>query len=493
MKLYNTLSRSAERFTAKDGVVRMYVCGITPYSPSHLGHAMSSVVFDTLRRYLEYTGHEVRHVQNFTDVDDKMIAAAAEEGIPTAALAERYIRQYFQEVDALNVLRADAYPRATGEIPKIIEIIEALVAGGYAYAVEGSVYYRVSRFENYGRLSRRSADSMMAGARVDVDEKKEDVMDFALWKARKPGEPSWKSSWGRGRPGWHIECSAMSIAHLGGSIDIHGGGPELMFPHHENEIAQSEPYTGEVPFVRFWVHNGLVQFGEDKMSKSLGNVVTIAEALDRFSPDALRLFLLGSHYRSPLVYSHRNVTAQERAAERLRTAAHGGGASGGASLDPARHRDRFIEAMDDDLNTPRALAALFDLARDINRTIEAGGRVSDAQAALRDLCDVLGLTLEEPAAQSADDAAGFADLLNELRPDLEAMPGPGETALQTLTARLNEGADADEVVRLWVGLRSELRSAGRFEMADRIRDGLAALGVVVSDRAGATEWRRPGR
>ncbi|MDA1348469.1 MAG: cysteine--tRNA ligase [Chloroflexi bacterium] len=451
MKLYNTLSRQTEEFSAADGSVKMYVCGITPYSPSHVGHAFSSVVFDTLRRYLEYSGSSVRHVQNFTDIDDKMIKAAVDEGISVAELAERNIHQYYQEIDALNVLRAHVYPRATGEIPKIIEITESLIAAGYAYAVDGSVYYRVNNFDGYGKLSRRSLDSMQAGARVEVDENKEDVMDFALWKAQKPGEPSWDSPWGPGRPGWHIECSAMSIAHLGETIDIHGGGPELMFPHHENEIAQSEPYTGKAPFVRFWVHHGHVQFGEDKMSKSLGNVVPIGEALERYSPDALRLFFLSSHYRSPLVYSDQNVTAQERAFERLKNALRAVDGTGSA-LDGQTYLSRFVEAMDDDLNTPRALAALFDLARDINRTSEAGGGVSDAQQLLSDLCGVLGITLEGPATTGSGDVAPFVELL--------------------------------------VNLRSELRGAKQFELADRVRDGLSDLGVSIEDKAGGTEWRQ---
>ena len=451
MQLYNTLTRRKEPFEPQHDPISMYVCGITPYSPSHVGHAFSAVVFDTLRRYLEHGGQAVRHVQNFTDIDDKMIKAATDEGISVAQLAERNIQQYFKEMDALNVLRAHVYPRATGEIPKIIEITESLIASGYAYAVQGSVYYRVNNFDGYGKLSRRTLDSMQAGARVEIDEIKEDVMDFALWKAEKPGEPSWDSPWGLGRPGWHIECSAMSIAHLGETIDIHGGGPELAFPHHENEIAQSEPYTGKAPFVRFWVHHGHVQFGEDKMSKSLGNVVPIGEALERYSPDALRLFFLSSHYRSPLVYSDQNVIAQERAVERLRNAANGGDTNGPVSLNVDQYRGRFVEAMDDDLNTPRALAVLFDLARDINRTSEAGGGVADAQQLLGDLCGVLGLTLEGPATTGSGDVAPFVDLL--------------------------------------INLRSELRGAKQFELADRVRDGLSDLGVSIEDKADGTEWR----
>ena len=452
MKLYNTLSRQTEEFAVEEDVVKMYVCGITPYSASHVGHAFSSVVFDTLRRYLEYRGYEVRHVQNFTDIDDKMIAAAADGGISISELAESNVQQYLGELEALNVLRADMYPRATAEIPTIIEIIESLVASKFAYVVRGNVYYHVKNFDGYGKLSRRNLDGMLAGARVEVDENKEDEMDFALWKAQKPGEPSWDSPWGQGRPGWHIECSAMSIAHLDETIDIHGGGADLIFPHHENEIAQSEPYTSKGPFARFWVHNGLVQFGEDKMSKSLGNLVTTAEALGRHTPDALRLFFLNSHYRSPLVYTDENVTAQGRAAERLRNAAHGGGPNGTQSIDVGQYRDRFEDSMDDDLNTPRALAALFDLARDINRAREAGDGVSDAQQLLEELSGVLGLTLEEPQVQSSGDEGRLVDLLIELR--------------------------------------SDLRESKQFELADKVRDRLADLGVTIEDKSGGTEWRR---
>ena len=455
MRLYNTFSRKTEEFSTHDGKVRMYVCGITPYGRSHIGHAMFSVVFDVVRRYLEFKGYEVEHVQNFTDIDDKMIRAAAEASVSTTELAESNIEAYLQEMDALNVLRADKYPRATDEMPKIIEMVESLEKKGYAYQVDGSVYYRVHKYGEYGKLSRRSQDSLMAGARVEVDETKEDVMDFALWKSQKPGEPAWDSPWGPGRPGWHIECSAMSIAHLGATVDIHGGGQDLIFPHHENEIAQSEPYT-QVPFVRFWVHNGTVRLGEDKMSKSLGNIISIDEALQRYSADGLRLFFLGSHYRSPLIYSHENVAAQERGAERLRNAIRPGVESEqGQPMDPQPHKTRFVEAMDDDLNTPRALAALFDLARDINRGREEGLAVSDGQAALKQLAGVLGLTLGEPE--------------------------PGDTA------------DIGPFVELLVRVRADLRAAKQFELADKLRRELDALGVTLEDKPAGTEWRRAAR
>jgi len=450
MNLYNTLSRKKERFSAPDGEVKMYVCGATPYSAAHLGNAMPSIVFDVLRRYLEFKGYRVRHVQNFTDIDDKMIQAAAERQISTTELAEANAAAYLDEMDALNILRAHKYPRATGDIPKIVEMIDGLVKQGFAYSVNGDVYFRVRRDKDYGKLSHRNLDSLKAGARVEVDENKEDPLDFALWKSQKPGEPAWDSPWGPGRPGWHIECSAMSLAYLGETLDIHGGGRDLIFPHHENEIAQTESFTNKTPFVRFWVHNGTLQMNEDKMSKSLGNIISAREAIQRFSPNAIRLFFLGSHYRSPLAYSEESVASQDRAAERLRNALRPAADKTGETIDATPYRDQFIDAMDDDLNTPRALASLFDLAREINRRRDGGGDVGAAQEVLRELAGILGLTLEEPAARS-DDIAPF--------------------------------------VRLLVDLRSELREAKQFTLADKVRDDLAGLGVSLEDGPEGTVWR----
>ena len=452
MKLHNTLSGKKEPFSSPDGKVRMYVCGITPYSASHIGHAMFAIVFDVVRRYLEFKGFEVRHVQNFTDIDDKMIQAAAGLGISTRELAEQNIQQYLDEMDQLNALRAHVYPRATEEIPKIIEMIERLVATEFAYPKDGDVYFRVRADKDYGRLSHRALDSMMAGARVEIDESKEYERDFALWKGQKPGEPAWDSPWGPGRPGWHIECSAMATAYLGETIDIHGGGQDLIFPHHENELAQSESYSNSKPFVRFWMHNGLLRFGEDKMSKSLGNIISVKEALERFSPDALRLFFLSSHYRSPLVYSEHNVEAQERASERLMAALRPSAtADGDQRLEAEQFRERFVEAMDDDLNTPRALAALFDLAREINRGREERYDASNAQAVLRELADVLGLRLAEPEGHPSADIAPFVDLL--------------------------------------IDVRADLRQAGQYDLADKIRDQLHSLGVIIEDSSEGTQWR----
>ena len=452
MKLYNTMSRETENFSAADGKVKMYVCGVTPYAPSHIGHAMCSVVFDVLRRFLEFKGYQVEHIQNFTDIDDKMIRGAAEMGVTTSELAEGNIQTYLDEMDRLNVLRAHVYPRATEEMAQILEMIQGLVQSGFAYAVNGDVYFRINSDPDYGKLSHRSLDGMMAGARVEIDERKEDAMDFALWKSQKPGEPAWDSPWGPGRPGWHIECSAMSISYLGQTVDIHGGGQDLIFPHHENEIAQAESYTHQEPFVRFWIHNGLLSLGESKMSKSLGNIIGVGKALEEFSPDALRLFFLSSHYRSPLVYSHQNVAAEERAAERLRNGLRPGTESDAATLDPKPFHDRFVEAMDDDLNTPRALAALFDLAREINRGRDVGQDLRPAQKALTDLSGVLGLTLEQPASAAT--------------------------------------LEVDPFVKLLVQTRADLRAAGQYELADKIRDELSELGVALEDTPQGTEWRR---
>ncbi len=449
MRLYDTLSGQLHDFDSPNGQVRMYVCGITPYSSSHIGHAMSAVSFDVVRRYLEFRGFNVKHVQNFTDIDDKMIAAANERGIEVSDLAYANIQEYIDAMGELNVAPAHEYPRATQEIDKIVEIIQALIDKGYAYDVEGDVYFRVRRDEDYGKLSHRSIDDLLSGARIEIDERKEDVLDFALWKSQKPGEPAWDSPWGPGRPGWHIECSAMSIKYLGESIDIHGGGEDLVFPHHENEIAQSESFTDVEPFARFWLHNGMLRLGVEKMSKSLGNIISLPEALEAFDAQALRLFFLSSHYRSPLFYSEEVVQGQERALRRLRQALRVESGSG-PSVDPEEFRTRFVDAMDDDLNTPRALAALFDLAREINRGRERDADVSDAQQALVELAAVLGLEL----AESDDDA----------------------------------GTSAGPFIQLLVDLRSDLRADRQFEQADRIRDELTNLGVSLEDTPSGTEW-----
>jgi cysteinyl-tRNA synthetase len=403
MKVFNTLSGQKEEFVPWGDVVTMYVCGINPYADAHIGHAMSYIFFDVVRRYLEFRGYKVKHVQNITDIEDNIIAHANEQGVSVPELTQKYVERYDEDIEALNILRAHEYPRAMGEIPKIIEIVQGLEEKGFAYAVGGNVYFRVRNVPDYGKLSGRSLEQMRAGARIEVGEDKEDPMDFLLWKDAKPGEPSWDSPWGKGRPGWHIECSAMSIKYLGEQIDIHGGGQDLVFPHHENEIAQSESFTGKKPFAKYWIHNGLLQMGADKMSKSVGNLVTIRQALEKYSADAIRIFILSSYYRSPLTYSEEALEAAERGAERLLGAAAGRVPRPlGAKLEADTYRERFIEAMDDDFGTPQALAVLFDLVRDINRADDAGMDVSDAQQTLRELgSEVLGLKFEFRVTESS--------------------------------------------------------------------------------------------
>jgi cysteinyl-tRNA synthetase len=451
VKLLNTLSGQLEEFVPIGDVVTMYVCGVTPYDESHVGHAMSYIVFDVVRRYLEYRGYQVKHVQNFTDIDDRIIARAERLEMEPQAFVEQLIDRYFEDMHALNVLDAHEYPRATQEIPEMLRIVEGLVEKGYAYPSDGDVYYRVGKKEDYGKLSKRSVDSLLAGARVEPGEGKESPADFTLWKASKPGEPSWESPWGPGRPGWHIECSAMSLKYLGEQIDIHGGGEDLIFPHHENEIAQAEAFTGKAPFVRYWLHNAWVKMGEEKMSKSLGNFITIREGLERFGADAIRVWVLTSHYRTPLMYTEEALESGKRGAERLRLAARAAGPDGsGPAVDPAPYRERFLEGMDEDLNTPKALGALFELAREVNRARDEGRPIQKAQAALIDLAGILGLTLTEPEVGLA--AAPFIELL--------------------------------------VRTRDDLRNAKQFELADRIRSGLGELGITLEDTAQGTVWRR---
>jgi cysteinyl-tRNA synthetase len=470
IQIYNTLTRRKEPFeTIEPGRVRMYVCGVTPYDKAHVGHGMSMTNFDIIRRYLEYRGYEVQHIQNFTDIDDKIIDRANAMGIDPDKLTGELIAEWHAESAALNALPATRYPRATEEIGPIIEMVQGLIDRGHAYVVDGDVYFRVRSFPGYGKLSQRDLDDLLAGARVDVDERKDDPLDFALWKAAKPGEPSWDSPWGPGRPGWHIECSAMSSTYLDGQIDIHGGGADLIFPHHENEIAQSEAFLGVEPFARYWVHNGLLRLGGEKMSKSLGNFVPLKEIIDAGLGPAFRLMVLQSHYRAPLTYTDEGLMAAERGLDRLRAAANAdvaavesddataGRASDLAALAAETDR-RFHEAMDDDFNAPEALATLFDLGRAINRARGEGQpteRIEPARVTLVELAGVLGLDLEAEETVAAGDAAPFIDLL--------------------------------------LRVREELRQRREWALSDLIRDELARLEVVVEDTpAGATWTRRKG-
>ncbi len=465
IKIYNTLTRKKEDLkTLEPSKIKMYVCGPTVYSKAHVGHAMSAMVFDILRRYLEYRGYEVRYLMNFTDVDDKIIQRAKDQGVDPFELAEGYIRDYEQNLADLNIKPASFNPRATQEIGQIIEMITGLIEKGYAYPVEGDVYFRVEKDADYGRLSGRKLDDMQAGARIDVDARKEHPMDFAMWKAARPGEPEWDSPWGKGRPGWHIECSAMSLHHIGEQIDIHGGGNDLIFPHHENEIAQTESLTGK-PFATYWVHNGMLQLGGEKMSKSTGNLITIDDFLDEYSADILRFTVLNSGYRSPLTFTKEVLGQSQKGIERLlsgmRPALSGAKGAPQAALATLAEavqtaQENFVNAMDDDFNGSGALASLFDLVRVINQTRSSGAsdeELSVAQDKLRELTGVLGLVLTSEAAATSH-ADGFIDLLVELR--------------------------------------SSMRQDKQWAYSDRIRDELQALGVILEDSKDGTTWRWEG-
>jgi len=461
MKVFNTLSGKKEEFVPDGDEVKMYVCGVTPYSDAHLGHAMSYIIFDVVRRYLRFCGYRVKYVQNVTDIDDKIINRANGLGIPARELAEQFAQSYFADMNALNVESADVYPRATGEIPDMVKVIRGLIDKGFAYPVGGSVYFRVRNVPDYGKLSHRTLESMRAGARIEAGEEKEDPMDFVLWKASKPGEPSWESPWGPGRPGWHIECSVMSLKYLGESLDIHGGGQDLVFPHHENEIAQSESYSGVKPFVKYWLHNGLVRIGGEKMSKSLGNLITIREALERYGADAVRIFVLSSHYRSPLTYSEDIIEAAQGGVERLiRVISRHEPGSAGEPLDAEPYRNQFVEAMDDDFNTPRALAVLFDLARVINQAADAGITINDAQNTLVSLArEVLGLKLPKEIHMEASVTISLKAAANAT-----AIP-------DAINARINS----------IVAERVKCRKEKNWQRADEIRHKLAELGVTLED------------
>ena len=494
MRLYNTLSRDIQNFTPADGkTVKMYVCGVTPYSSTHVGHALSYVAFDTFRRYLEFLGFEVKHVQNFTDVDDKIIQRAQEQDIEPDDLAQQFIDDFYRTMDALNIQRAHIYPRATQEIGPIIETIQKLIDTGSAYPGGGDVFFRVTKIGDYGKLSHRTLDGMQAGARIEVDENKEHPMDFVLWKGARVGEPSWESPWGPGRPGWHIECTAMSMTYLGATLDIHGGGQDLIFPHHENEIAQSEASTGEAPFSRYWVHNGLLQLGQDKMSKSLGNLVSVEEALENYSPDAIRLYFLSSHYRSPLSYTDEGCDAMERSADRLRNVLRDQVDPGGAPMDPTPFQAQFLEGMDDDLNTPKALAAMFDLSHEMNRQRDAGNSIVAAQDCLRHLGSLLGLTFQDRAASLNVDAGLYNVMVKDLQSKLlatertelsELLSEPDVIYVDTVS-----GLDIDRLV----SVRTECRTYKQYALADEIRDWLESQGVSLEDSAAGSIWSyRPG-
>ena len=460
LQVYNTLTRKKELFeTIEPSKVRMYVCGPTVYDKAHVGHAMSALVFDIIRRYLQYSCYEVRHIMNFTDVDDKIILRAAKLGVDPFELAEGYIQQFTKHLEDLNILKATFNPRATGEMDNIIKLVQGLIDKGFAYETGGDVYFRVEKQADYGKLSGRKLDDMRAGSLSEVDERKENPMDFAMWKTAKPGEPAWESPWGKGRPGWHIECSAMSSAHLGEQIDIHGGGNDLIFPHHENEIAQSEAFSGK-PFARYWIHNGMLQLSGEKMSKSIGNLVTIEEFLTKHTADTLRFMVINSGYRGPLTFNDEVIGQADRALERLASGLKPSqsGASGLTTeqlelLNSQTNKTRsgFKECMDDDFNSSGAMGNLFDLVRAINQARADGAtddQLTTAQNLIKEFTGVLGLSLF--GKTGALQAEPFIELLLEVR------------------------AKAREQ-KMWV-------------LSDLVRDRLAELGVQVEDAKGGSAW-----
>ena len=484
MQIYNTLTRRKEKFVPREtGSVAMYVCGPTTYNFIHLGNARAFVVFDTVRRYFLHKGYKVRYVQNFTDIDDKIIKRAREEGEDPIRLAAKYVEEYFRDMDALNVIRADIHPRVSEHLDEIIEMVCVLIERGHAYVVDGDVYYDISSFGEYGKLSGRSQEDMQAGARVEVDRRKKHPMDFALWKSAKEGEPAWNSPWGLGRPGWHIECSAMSLKYLGTDFDIHGGGFDLIFPHHENEIAQSEAATGK-PFARYWMHNGFITINQEKMSKSLGNFFLVREILDKFPPDVVRFFLLSTHYRSPLDFDDEKLAAAGRGLERVKNCIRAleealqdnprqslSGADKTFNEELGGRLAEFNSAMDDDFNTALATGILFDAVGDINiylhRAAQADGPCLEAlRKALKTIITfngVLGLfKIDAGDNIIIDGQSGAASGLVEA------------------------------LVELIIKMRQEARARKDFATADSIRNDLGKLGIILEDTPRGVRWKRQG-
>lgn len=480
MRVYNTLTgRKEELIPLIPNKIGIYVCGVTVYDLCHIGHARSAIVFDVMRRYLKFKGLEVRYIRNFTDIDDKIINRAHQEGIKWDEVARKYTDEYYKDMDRLGVGRADVEPKATGHISEIVSIIKGLMEKGYAYAVDGDVYFEVSKFHEYGKLSKRDLEEMIAGARIEVDERKRNPMDFALWKSSKEGEPSWESPWGNGRPGWHIECTAMSMKHLSESFDIHGGGADLIFPHHENELSQSEAYSGK-PFVRYWLHNGFITIDKEKMSKSLGNFFTVREILDKFDPEVVRLFLLSTHYRSPIEFSDavlkeaeatldRYYSTKERISDFLNAYA-------GQAKNPAEEKEmeeavshfmeRFKDAMDDDFNTALSLGHMFELIREANRYLDA-----------------------RPSGQKSRDLASKAmDLLNQAGNVLNIFgKTPDEwqdSLMQSKKISLTRNDILDKINK-----RQESRDKKDWASADAIRRELEEMGIMLEDKKDGTMWK----
>ncbi|MGQ9475378.1 MAG: cysteine--tRNA ligase [Actinomycetota bacterium] len=496
LKVYNTMTRRKEDFVPREeGKVSMYVCGPTVYNYIHVGNGRAYLVFDVIRRYLMHKGYQVFCVQNFTDVDDKIIARAREEGKTPEEVARFYEQAFLEDMRALGVLPPEVTPRATETIPRMLEMIQGLVDKGYAYAVDGDVFFSVERFPSYGKLSGRTLEEMRAGERVEVDERKRHPMDFALWKSAKPGEPAWDSPWGKGRPGWHIECSAMSLHYLGMGFDIHGGGQDLIFPHHENEIAQSEAYTGQEPFVRYWIHNGFVNIREEKMSKSLGNIILVREILRKYPADVVRMLTLQTHYRSPIDFGPEALEEARRAYERLENclfALNSFLAKPPSRVAPVRtqrevelsdsffeYERRFEEAMDDDFNTARAMGVIFELVKDLNAYLAEQEKYPTPASPIitglgRDLllklCRVLGLF--QPAEEAEEECLPVKGEREEKSPGL---PTP------------------EELIELLLEVRALARRKREFETADLIRSRLAEMGIRVDDLREGQRWKFVGK
>ncbi|MBD3667389.1 MAG: cysteine--tRNA ligase [Kangiella sp.] len=463
LQIYNNLTRQKEPFKPMvEGKVSMYVCGVTTYDLCHIGHARTYAAFDVINRYLKFRGYDVTYVRNITDIDDKIINRANENGEEFSELTERFIQEMYQDFDAIGLQRPDIEPRATRTMDEIIEMTQTLIDKGAAYATDnGDVYFHVPAFKDYGKLSKQDLTQLNAGERVDVNDIKKDPMDFALWKSSKPGEPSWDSPWGKGRPGWHIECSAMSKKCLGDTFDIHGGGSDLQFPHHENEIAQSECANG-CTFANTWIHTGMVQVDKEKMSKSLGNFFTIRDVLKQYRPESVRYFLMSGHYRSQLSYSQANLESADASLERLYNALRGVDLNQATeeNLDILEQaQSRFTEAMDDDFNVPEAMPVLFDLAKEVNR-LKASDMAAAATIAvkLKELAGVLSLLQQDPEA-FLKSGAGDSDV-------------------------------SDEDIETLIQQRLQARADKNWALADEIRDKLHAMNIELEDGAGGTSWRR---
>ena len=456
MNIFDTLDNKRKSINLSEKkTIKIYVCGITPYSESHIGHAMSAVIFDTLRKYLLANQQNVTYVQNFTDIDDKLIKAAKENNSDIKTISTKFIDKHLSALNKLNVLKPDYSPKATEEIKEMINMIGVLISKGIAYEINGNCYFRVEKFKTYGKLSKRNFDEMLAGARIEIDERKENPMDFALWKTKKGNEPGWESPWGEGRPGWHIECSAMSMKYLGQNIDIHGGGRDLIFPHHENEIAQSEAFTNSAPFSNIWMHNGLINLKSEKMSKSLGNIITIDHLLNQFSAAAIRMFFISSNYKNPLEYNTDLIAANERAIMRLKNTSQLKSSANIDHLNTSTFIKNFHDAMQNDLNTSMALGAIFELSKAINQAKIQNLNITYAQGDLINLLNILGININE---ERINDKKGTFDKIEE------------------------------KWIKSQIELRNKYRKLKNFSDADDIRKELLSKGISLLDSRNGTEW-----